>query len=82
MSGASWAGQDQHRWLEARKAQFIKVNQRKATAKYFFPEVVKEFGQKWPVPPVTPEEIGEAGSQELAIKKKHDKHDKVSSHQF
>lgn len=80
MTRASWADQDQHLWLEARKAQFIEVNQRKAAAKEFFPDVVKEFREKWPVSPVTPEEIEEAGSQELAIKKKRDKHDKVSSH--
>jgi hypothetical protein len=81
MTHASWANKEQHDWLESRKAQFIEVNQRKAAAKDFFPDVVKDFREKWPVSPVTPEEVEKAGSEESATKKKRDKYDKVHSHQ-
>ena len=80
MTRASWANKDQHDWLESRKAQFIEVNQRKAAGKDFFPIVVKDFRDKWPVSLVTPEEVEEAGSEESATKKKRVKYDKVRSH--
>ena len=80
MTHASWANKEQHDWLESRKARFIEVNQRKAAAKDFFPDVVKDFHKKWPVSPVTPEEVKKAGSEETAMKKKCDKYDKVHSH--
>ena len=82
MTYALWANKDQHDWLELCKAQFLEVNQRKAVAKEFFPDVVKDFHKKWPVSPVTPGEVREAGSEESATKKKHDKYDKVCSHQL
>jgi hypothetical protein len=66
MTCSTWATNDQHEWLEAQKAQFIDVNQRKAAAKDFFPDVVKQFWEKWPVPSVSQEETDEAGSVELA----------------
>jgi hypothetical protein len=77
MIRATWATQEQHNWLEARKAQFIKANQRKAAAKEFFPDIVKEFRVNWPVPLFSQEEINGAGSVELATKNKHKKYDKV-----
>jgi len=80
MTCASWANKDQLNWLEPRKAQFIEVNQRKATFKEFFPDVVKDFREKWPVSPVTPEEVKEAGSEESATKNKRNKYDKVHNH--
>ena len=63
MMHASWVNKDQHDWLESRKAQFIEANQRKAAAKDFFPDVIKDFHEKWPVSPVTPEEVEKAGSE-------------------
>lgn len=77
MTCAPWTTEDQHNWLEARKAQFIEANQRKAAAKEFFPDIVKEFRENWPVPSVSQEEIAAAGSVERATKDKHDKYDKV-----
>jgi hypothetical protein len=77
MTRATWATEEQHSWLEARKAQFIEANQRKVAAKEFFPDIVKEFRENWPVPPVSVEEIEGAGSVELATKNKRDKYDKV-----
>jgi hypothetical protein len=77
MTRATWATEEQHKWLEARKAQFIEANQRKVAAKEFFPNVVKEFRENWPVPPVSVEEIQGAGSVERATKIRRDKYDKV-----
>ena len=77
MTHALWVNKDQHDWLESR----IEANQRKAAAKYFFPDVIKDFRKKWPVSPVTPEEVEKAGSEEPATKKKRDKYDKVHGHQ-
>ena len=81
MMRASWVNKDQHDWLESCKAQFIEANQRKAATKDFFPDVIKDFREKWPVSPVTPEEVEKAGSEESTTKKKHDKYDKVHGHQ-
>ena len=45
--------------------------------KEFFPEIVKEFQEKWPVPAVSQKEIDKVGSVGLATKTKRDKYDKV-----
>jgi len=66
MTWATWTDEEQHTWLEAHKARFIEANQRRATAKEFFPNIVKEFQEKWPVSAPSQEEINEAGSIELA----------------
>ena len=78
MTHATWTNKAQHDWLEAHKANFIKANQRRAAAKEFFPDVVKEFHKKWPVPAVSQEEINKAGSVEHATKTKCDNYEKVS----
>ena len=77
MTRATWTDEEQHRWLEAYKARFIEANQRRAAAKEFFPDIVKEFCEKWPVPAASQEEIDEAGSVELATKNKCNKYEKV-----
>ena len=77
MTRATWTDDEQHTWLEARKAQFIEANQRRAAAKEFFPNIVKEFRENWPVSAPSQEEINEAGSVELATKNKREKYDKV-----
>ena len=77
MTRAPWTDEEQHTWLEAHKAQFIEANQRRAAAKEFFPNIIKEFWEKWPVSAPSQEEINEAGSVELATKNKRDKYDKV-----
>ncbi|EDR02580.1 uncharacterized protein LACBIDRAFT_332154 [Laccaria bicolor S238N-H82] len=76
MTHASWADKDQNNWLDSHKAQFIEVNQWKAATKEFFPDMVKDFCEKWPVSPATPEEVEKASSEESATKKKHKKYDK------
>ena len=77
MMCATWTDDKQHTWLKAHKAIFIKANQRRAAAKEFFPNIVKEFRDKWPVSAPSQEEINKAGSVELATKHKHKKYDKV-----
>ena len=77
MTRATWTDDEQHTWLEARKVIFIEANQRRAAAKEFFPNIVKEFQEKWPVSAPLQEEINEAGSVELATKHKREKYDKV-----
>lgn len=77
MTRATWTNEEQHNWLEAHKARFIEANQRRAAAKEFFPDIVKEFREKWPVPAVSQDEIDKAGSVGLATKTKRDKYDKV-----
>jgi len=55
----------------------MESKQNETTSKEFFPLVTKEFRDKWPVPPVTENEILDAGSVELAMKVRTDKYDKV-----
>ena len=77
MTRTPWTTNGQKEWLESRKTEYLAANINKTAAKEFFPTVFMEFREKWPVPPVTQEEIEEAGSMELATKKKRDKYDKV-----
>jgi hypothetical protein len=53
MTRATWTNEKQHNWLDAHKAKFIKVNQRRVAAKEFFPDIIKEFRKKWPVPAIS-----------------------------
>ena len=68
---------EQKAWLEEQKPTFLIVNQNRCVAKTFYPDLVKEFCNKWPVPPVTEAEIGDAGSVELATRVKKEKYNKV-----
>ena len=70
MTRRKWTTDEQEEWLDERKAAFMEANQRKAAAKEFFPTVCKDFCTKWTVPSVTEDEIKEAGSTELATKRK------------
>lgn len=79
MTRAKWTTKDQEAWLEERKPAFIAANQKKCAAKEYFPLITKEFRDKWPTPPVTPKEIEDAGSLEMATRVKINKYDKVSS---
>jgi hypothetical protein len=47
------------------------------TSTEFFPQVLKEWHQAWPVPDATPEEIAKAKNAEDAMKKKKNKDDSV-----
>jgi hypothetical protein len=82
MTRRKWTTDEQEGWLEQRKPAFLEANQNKTAAKDFFPTVVEEFRQKWPVAPVTEQEIIDAGSVELATREKQNKYDKVHSRQF
>lgn len=78
MTRTPWTSDNQRVWLEARKTEFLAANFNKTATKEFFPEVFKQFREKWPVPEVTQEEIEKAdGSMELATKKKRNNYDKV-----
>ena len=78
MTRSPWTSNDQKEWLESRKMEYLAANINKTATKEFFPTVFKEFREKWPVPPVTQEELNEVeGSIELANKKKREKYDKV-----
>lgn len=77
MTHQKWTTDEQEAWLEQRKAAFLEANQKKTAAKDFFPIIMKEFWEKWPVSPVTPQEINDAGGVELATQVKQGKYDKV-----
>jgi hypothetical protein len=77
MTRRKWTTEEQEAWLDLRKAAFLEANQKKNAGKEFFPIVTKEFREKWPVPPVTEQEINDAGSAELAMRAKQGKYDKV-----
>ena len=68
MTHSKWTTKDQEAWLEERKPAFLVANQKKCTAKEYFPLVTKEFREKWPVPLVTEKEVEDAGSLEVATK--------------
>jgi hypothetical protein len=81
MTRQPWTTDGQRVWLESRKPAYLEANEKKTAAKEFFPVVFKEFREKWPVPPVTLEEIAQAdGSVERATKAKREKYDKVRVH--
>ena len=66
-------------WLEQWKSAYLEANQKKTAAKDFFPTIIEEFCQKWPMPPVTEEEITDVGSVELATRVKQVKYNKVGT---
>jgi hypothetical protein len=80
MTRSKWTTKDQELWLEERKPAFLVANQKKSAAKEYFPLVTKEFRDKWPVPPVTEDEIKDAGSLDMAIRVKKNRYDKVSQY--
>lgn len=79
MTRAKWTTDEQEAWLNSHMTAFLAANQTKSAAKVFFPNVVKEFREKWPLPPLTPEEIKDAGNAEFALRVQKSKHDKVSN---
>ena len=83
MTRQTWTTSEQKEWLESQKAAFIEAKQKgNAALKEHFFGIFKEFREKWPVPSVTEEETAEAGSYELAAKKKRDRYDSVCAHLF
>lgn len=79
MTRQKWTSDEQEAWLELQKPAYIEANQKKTAAKDFFPTVTKEFSEKWPMSPVTQQEVDEAGSRERATQVKQAKYDKVST---
>ena len=77
MTRQKWTTKEQETYLEDHKPAFLVANQNKSAAKEFFPTVVKEFRDRWPVPAPTQEEINDAGSLEFAMRVKKNKYDKV-----
>ena len=77
MTRKTWTTDAQLAWLQERKPTFIEALQNKTLSKEFFPMVVKEFREKWPVDPATVEEIANTQSAEHADKIKRDKYDQV-----
>lgn len=78
MTHHPWMTNDQKEWLESHKSNYLAANINKTASKDFFLAIFKEFREKWPVPPVSQDEIDDAkGSMELATKVKRDKYDKV-----
>ena len=79
MTRKAWTTDSQEEWLKARIEPFLKAHQNKTLSKEFFPIVVKEFREKWPLPPLTSEEIASGPTVEQATKNKRNKYDQVCS---
>lgn len=77
MTRHKWTTKEQETYLEEHKAAFVVANQNKSASKEFFPNIIKEFRERWPVPEVTQDEIADAGTREFAMKVKRDRYDKV-----
>jgi hypothetical protein len=83
MGRHTWATPEQKDCLESYKAAFLEAKQKSNSAlKELFSTIFKEFREKWPVPPVTENEIAKAGSSGLATKDKSNKYDRVCVHSF
>lgn len=79
MTCKRWTTDIQEEWLKARIAVFLKAHQKKLLSKDFFPVVVKEFRDQWPVPPLTAVETAAETTAEQAMKVKSQKYDQVWS---
>jgi hypothetical protein len=77
MTRKSWTTDAQLAWLQERKGAFLQALQSKTSSKDFFPKIVQDFRQKWPVDDATDQEIASAKSLERANKIKRDKYDRV-----
>ncbi|KDR77387.1 hypothetical protein GALMADRAFT_1326101 [Galerina marginata CBS 339.88] len=76
MTRPTWTTPEQKEWLESRKSGFIEAKQKgMAALREYCVGVFKEFREQWPVQPTTNLEIAEAGSAELATKKKRERYD-------
>ena len=82
MTRKSWTTNSQEEWLKARIEEFLKAHQKKTISKEFFPVVVKEFRDQWPVPPLTTAETAAEPTVEKAMKVKRQKYDQVHSSIF
>jgi hypothetical protein len=77
MTRKHWATDRQEEFLKARIAAFLEAHQKKKLSKDFFPVVVNQFRDQWPVPPLTTEDIAAGANTEQATKAKREKYDQV-----
>lgn len=77
MTRRQWTTPEQSDWLKQHLAAFIDSQASKTTVKEFFPQVIKEWRELWPLAEPTGDEITKAKSVEEAIKKKKSKDDEV-----
>lgn len=82
MTRKRWTTDRQEEWLKARIDAFLKAHQKNTLTKEFFPLVVKEFRDQWPVPPLTAEETDAAPIAEQGLKAKRKKYDQVRYSMF
>ena len=77
MPRRKWTTPEQEEWLKDRLATFIDAQVNKSTTSTFFPEVIRDWREKWPISEPTAEEIANATSPEVATKKKQNKDEEV-----
>jgi len=77
MTRRKWTTDEQADWLSKQLDKFTASHAKKTMSTEFFPQVLKEWHQKWPVPNATPQEIAGAKNADDAMKKKRDKDDNV-----
>lgn len=77
MTRRKWTTSAQGEWLQGHLEAFMAAQTTKKTTTEFFPQILKEWHQAWPVPDATPEEISKAKNAEDAMKKKRNDCDNV-----
>ena len=77
MTRHQWTTPEQLAWLKECVSAFIDAQAGKTTGKTFFPQLLKDWGNQWPLPPLTADEIAKFNSVEEAIKKQKTKNDEV-----
>ena len=78
MTCKAWTSEAQLAWLQERKGGFLQALQTKMLLKDFFPKILQDFQEKWPVDETTDKEIASAESVERANKLKRNKYDRIS----
>ncbi|KDR76585.1 hypothetical protein GALMADRAFT_66873 [Galerina marginata CBS 339.88] len=75
MTRRKWTTPEQGDWLKEQLSAFVEAQTTKTTATTFFPQVIKDWRQKWPTEAPTAKEIADAPNLDAAIKQKKDKED-------
>ena len=73
MTRRQWTTPEQADWLKEQLATFIDSQVNKTTTKEFFPQVIEDWRQLWPLAQPTADKIAEAKNVEDAVKKKKPK---------
>lgn len=81
MTRRKWTTDAQGNWLAGHLDTFVAALSNKTT-RDFFPKIIKDWHEAWPVPDPTPEEVAKAKNIEDAIKKKKNKEEIVSQYCF